>query len=83
MKKIDEQTTVNKAMLEQQIAELKNEINDSEKNLIRSLAALMEAIVNETSFNRSDVEFFKTLMAMIKLNRERLQILSDTLNNIE
>lgn len=83
MKKIDEQTTVNKAMLEQQIAELKNEINDSEKNLIRSLAALMDAIVNETSFNRSDVEFFKTLMAMIKLNRERLQILSDTLNSIE
>lgn len=83
MKKIDERTTVNKAMLEQQIAELKNEINDSEKNLIRSLAALMDAIVNETSFNRSDVEFFKTLMAMIKLNRERLQILSDTLNSIE
>jgi len=61
MKKFDEHPMVNKAMLEQQIAELKT----------------------ETAFNRSDVEFFKTLMAMIKLNRDRLQILSDTLNSIE
>lgn len=83
MKKFDEQTTVTKEELEMQIAELKNEITESEKGLIRSLAALMEAIVNETSFNRNDVEFFKTLMAMIRLNRERLQILKDTLNNIK
>lgn len=82
MKNIDEQTTLTKEELELQIAELKNEIGESEKGLIRSLAALMEAIVNETSFNRNDVEFFKTLMAMIRLNRERLQILKDTLKNL-
>lgn len=82
MKKFDEQTALTKEELEMQIAELKNEIAESEKGLIRSLAALMEAIVNETSFNRNDVEFFKTLMAMIRLNRERLQILKDTLKNL-
>ena len=49
---------------------------------MRSLAALMEAIVDESSFKRNDVEFFKTLMAMIRLNRERLQILNDALNNL-
>lgn len=83
MKNNIEQTSVTKEKLENQIAELKNEISESEKSLIRSLAALMEALVNEAPFNRNDVEFFKTLMAMIKLNRERLQIFKDALKNLD
>lgn len=83
MKNNIEQTSVTKEKLESQIAELKNEIGESEKSLIRSLAALMEALVNEAPFNRNDVEFFKTLMAMIKLNRERLQIFKDALKNLD
>lgn len=82
MKSIDEKTTVTKEELEKQIAELKKEISDNEQGLMRSLAALMEAIVDESSFKRNDVEFFKTLMAMIRLNRERLQMLNDALNNL-
>ena len=82
MKSIDEKTTVTKEELERQIAELKKEISENEQGLMRSLAALMEAIVDESSFKRNDVEFFKTLMAMIRLNRERLQMLNDALNNL-
>ena len=82
MKSIDEKTTVTKEELEKQIAELKKEISENEQGLMRSLAALMEAIVDETSFKRNDVEFFKTLMAMIRLNRERLQMLKEALNNL-
>ena len=82
MKNIDEQTTLTKEELMMQIAALKDEIAENEKGLMRSLAALMEAIVDESSFKRNDVEFFKTLMAMIRLNRERLQILNDTLNSL-
>ena len=82
MNNIEEKTTLTKAELEAQIAELKDEIAENEKGLMRSLAALMEAIVDESSFKRNDVEFFKTLMAMIRLNRERLQILNDALNNL-
>ena len=82
MNNMDEQTTISKEELAKQIAALKEEIAENEKGLMRSLASLMEAIVDEASFKRNDVEFFKTLMAMIRLNRERLQILNDTYNSL-
>lgn len=79
MEKKDEQTIASNQETKKQITKIKREIRKLEQNRMRSMADLMEAVVDGAEFNKRDVDFFKTLTSMIRLNREKLQILKDSL----
>ena len=61
-----------KAKIKRMIKKGKKAIELLEKKRNRSLAALLEAMLNEVEPYEADVEFFKTYTAMIAVERENL-----------
>lgn len=71
-----------KEQLLKEIAAAEAEIRDLEQKRLRSQSELFEAILDKTEPNARDVEYFKTLGSIIKLQRAKLQMLTDRVRGL-
>ena len=69
----------NKQELSEQIVEAECEIAAMEQKRLRSQAALLEAMLDKREPDPRDAEYFKTISAIIKLEREKLKMLKEEL----
>ncbi len=65
------------------ISAVEEEIKDLEQKRLRSQSSIIEAFVDKTEPNPRDAEYFKTLSSLIRLQREKLQMLSDELKLLD
>lgn len=71
-----------KSELKKAILESEKEIENLEKKRNRSQAALMEAMINHTTPNPMDEEYFKVLTSLIQLERDNLRKLNEELDSL-
>ena len=69
----------NKAEIKKKIAKAKREIKTLEQKRLRSQGNLLEAFVDKQEPSKSDVDYFKTLSSLIRLQRETLHLLEEEL----
>lgn len=72
-----------KKQLKKEIDGSRNEISELESKIIRSQSALMEAIITHTKPDDKDIEYFRLLTSLIKVERENLQKLYEELKELE
>lgn len=72
-----------KRELQKQITEVEKEMEELEQKRLRSLATLMEAMVDKKEPEETDVKFFKTLSSLISMSREKLRALNEELANVK
>ncbi|MDE7263737.1 MAG: hypothetical protein K2N64_03660 [Anaeroplasmataceae bacterium] len=65
--------------IKKQIAKVKKEIKLLEEKRLRSQGNLLEAYVDQKQPAKSDIDYFKTLSSLIKLQRENLHLLEEEL----
>lgn len=59
--------------LKRAIKESEEEIESLEQKRVRSQAALMKSVINESKPNEMDVEYFKTFSSLIEVERANLR----------
>lgn len=62
-----------------EIAVVKEELAELEQKRLRSQASLMESLIDKEEPKEQEKSYFKTLSSLIKLQREKLQMLTDEL----
>lgn len=72
-----------KEELLKEIAAAEAEIAELEQKCLRSQSSIMEAMIDKVEPNEQEKQYFKTLSSLIKLQREKLQMLSDELSLME
>ncbi len=72
-----------KKQLKKEIEASRNEISELESKIIRSQSALMEAIITHTKPDDNDIEYFRLLTSLIKVERENLHKLTEELKDSE
>ncbi|MDE5896507.1 MAG: hypothetical protein K2H43_01690 [Clostridia bacterium] len=72
-----------KSDLKKEISESEKEIETLEKKRMRSQSALLEAYLNNTAPNESDVEYFKIFSTLIELERKNLRQLTEELEKLD
>lgn len=68
-----------KKEIKKKIAKVKREIKSLEQKRLRSQGNLLEAFVDKKEPAKSDIDYFKTLSSLIKLQRETLYLLEEEL----
>lgn len=68
-----------KKELLEEIAVTKAELADLEQKQMRSQASIVESLIDKEEPKEQEKSYFKTLQSMIKLQREKLQMLTDEL----
>lgn len=71
-----------KEELLEEIQKTEAEIKDAEQKLLRSQSSLLEALLDKIEPPKSDVQYFKTLLSIIRLGREKLQLMQDELDRL-
>lgn len=66
-----------KKELLEEIAVTKAELADLEQKQLRSQASIVESLIDKEEPKEQEKSYFKTLQSMIKLQREKLQMLTD------
>ncbi|MDE6407869.1 MAG: hypothetical protein K2K50_04620 [Anaeroplasmataceae bacterium] len=69
--------------IKKKIAKAKREIKSLEQKRLRSQGNLLEALVDKKEPSKSDVDYFKTLSSLIRLQRESLHLLEEELKEQE
>ena len=64
-----------KKELAKEIHVLEDEIKELEVKRIRSMSALVEALISKTEIGADEARFFRTYSAEIEVKREKLNIL--------
>ncbi|MDE6413937.1 MAG: hypothetical protein K2K48_00825 [Anaeroplasmataceae bacterium] len=72
-----------KMEIKKKIAKAKREIKSLEQKRLRSQGNLLEALVDKKEPSKSDVDYFKTLSSLIRLQRESLHLLEEELKEQE
>ena len=65
------------------ISAVEEEIKDLEQKRLRSQSSIIEAFDDKTEPHPRDAENLKTLSSLIRLQREKLQMLSDELKLLD
>ncbi|MBD5132051.1 MAG: hypothetical protein HDT28_05630 [Clostridiales bacterium] len=71
-----------KGELKREIADLEDELEALEQKRMRSLAALMTAVVKHTEPDRADLDFFQTFTDLIDASRSRLRQMKKELEEL-
>ena len=69
--------------LKRAIQESEEEIESLEQKRVRSQAALMKSVLNESKPNEMDVEYFKTFSSLIDVERANLRRLKAELEKLK
>lgn len=72
-----------KSELVKEIQMLEDEIKELETKRIRSMAALMEAMIAKREIGEDEARFFRTYTAEIDIKREKLSKLKRRLDRIQ
>ncbi|MDE7263857.1 MAG: hypothetical protein K2N64_04275 [Anaeroplasmataceae bacterium] len=70
---------VERKEIKKEIEKIKKEIKILEEKRLRSQGNLLEAYVDQKQPAKSDIDYFKTLSSLIKLQRENLHLLEEEL----
>lgn len=62
-----------------EIATAKAEIVELESKIMRSQTSIIESLIDKEEPKDNEKNYFKTLLSLINLNRQKLQMLSDEL----
>ena len=68
--------------LAREIAVLEKEMSELESKRVRSMAALMEALISRRDPNEMEMQFFRQYSAEIEIKREKLMELSERLKKL-
>ena len=68
--------------LAKEIAVLEREMAELESKRVRSMAALMEALISRRDPNEMEMQFFRQYSAEIEIKREKLMELSERLKKL-
>ena len=68
--------------LAKEIAVLEKEMSELESKRVRSMAALMEALISRRDPNEMEMQFFRQYSAEIEVKREKLMELSERLKKL-
>ena len=68
--------------LAKEIGVLENEMSELESKRVRSMAALMEALISRRDPNEFEMQFFRQYSAEIEIKREKLIELNEKLKKL-